>query len=403
MHQVKRLEVATVARVGVHNSQTATLSGMAVVTVVQPYIPQYRVPLFDGLRAALGRDDHELRLVTGSPDKVQMLRHDAAPQQPGQIVVQSHHISFKHASLGWKRVSPALGEASLVIAQLGAGLIDTHLLLMEMRGRVALWGHGHPATGSSGMLDGALERWQMRQANHFFAYTTSGATAARAAGVAGDSITVLQNTIDTDALRAACLDVPEDAAKSFRESLCLGDGPICAYIGALDGPKRMDFLLHAADGIARALPGFQLVIAGDGAHRAMVEDSVAARPHINYVGKVDDAGKAKISSAASLLLNPGRVGLSAVDSFALQLPIVTTDWPHHAPEFSYLRHNQNAVVAADNADAFAQAAIGLLRDPARVAMLKAGCQASGEEYSMSAMVDRFATGIHKALESASKA
>jgi len=372
---------------------------MAIVMIVQPYVPWYRVALFDGLRVALDRDNHELRLVTGTPDKIQTLRDDAAPLQPGQTVVKSHHISLKNASLGWKHVSPALDEASLVIAQLGAGLIDTHFLLLRERGRVALWGHGHSATGSSGMLDGALERWQMRRANHFFAYTASGATAARAAGVADDSITVLQNTIDTDALRAACLDLPDDAAESFRGSLHLGDGPICAYIGALDGPKRMDFLLQAADEIARAVPGFRLLIAGDGAHRAMVEDSAAFRPHVIYVGKVGDLEKAKISSAASLLLNPGRVGLSAVDSFALQLPIVTTDWPHHAPEFSYLRHDQNSVVTADDVDAFAQATIRLLQDGGRVEMLRAGCQASSEEYSISAMVDRFATGIRKALES----
>jgi len=375
---------------------------MAIVTIVQPYVPWYRVALFDGLRVALDRDNHELRLVTGTPDRTQILRNDSAPLQPGQVVVKSLNISVNNASLSWKHVPSALGAKSLVIAQQGAGLIDTHFLLLRDRGRVAVWGHGHPATGNSGLLDGALERSQMRRASHFFSYTAGGATAARAAGVPDTSITVLKNTIDTDSVRAACRNLPADAGDSFRDSLQLGEGPVCAYIGALDGPKRLDFLLRAADQIARSAPGFRLLIAGDGAQRAMVEEAAAVRPYVIYVGKADDLEKAKIASVTSLLLNPGRVGLSAIDSFALQLPLVTTDWPHHAPEFSYLQHDQNAVVTADDVDAFAHATIELLRDNRRREMLKIGCQASIQEYSMSAMVDRFSDGIRKALESIPK-
>jgi glycosyltransferase involved in cell wall biosynthesis len=89
----------------------------------------------------------------------------------------------------------------------------------------------------------------------------------------------------------------------------------------------------------------------------------------------------------------------SVDSFVLGTPIVTTDWPWHAPEFEYLMPGRNAVVTPDDVQAYADGVAALLRDPARVDELRRGCAEAAPRYAVEQMVDRFAVGTLRALAS----
>jgi len=94
---------------------------------------------------------------------------------------------------------------------------------------------------------------------------------------------------------------------------------------------------------------------------------------------------------------PGRVGLVAVDSFALGTPIVTTRWPYHAPEFGYLEDGVNARISDDHVADFARVLEELLKSPEQLARLKEGCEAALPQYTLEGMVDKFAKGILAAL------
>lgn len=369
---------------------------MALVAIVQPYVPNYRVPLFDRLGSALAADGHDLRLVTGTVDRIQRERRDEAPLQEGQVVVRTRSFRAGPVRASWKRVGPAVADADLVIAQMGAGVLETNQLLMRRRRRVATFGHGYATTGRSSWPDGPIERWQLRRSDHAFVYTERGRTAALDAGVDDRRITVVGNTIDTTALLSARRRLVA-GADEIRARYGLGDGPVCVYIGGLDRSKRIDVLLESARALAETVDGFRLVVAGDGVSRADVESSARAGGVV-YVGPADDDLKAELAQVGTLLLNPGRVGLVAVDSFALELPIVTTEWPHHAPEFEYLEHDRNAVITADDLDAFVEATASVLGDAARVERLREGCRASCSEFSIEAMVERFRLGIRAALD-----
>ena len=82
----------------------------------------------------------------------------------------------------------------------------------------------------------------------------------------------------------------------------------------------------------------------------MVEEKAAGSSWLRYVGRAGDGEKRLLGATASLLMNPGRVGLVAVDSFALGLPIATTEWQLHAPEFDYLVPDDNALITENSVE-----------------------------------------------------
>jgi glycosyltransferase involved in cell wall biosynthesis len=169
------------------------------------------------------------------------------------------------------------------------------------------------------------------------------------------------------------------------------------FLGGLDESKRLDFLLTACEAVYRQRPSFRLLVAGDGTKRSLVEDYARTHPWVIPTGSVSGRYKAALLAASKFIAMPGRVGLVAVDSFAARVPIVTTNWNLHAPEFEYLSHLTNSVITSDRVAAYSQAVLELLRDTALQSRLRAGCEASAATFSVESMASRFVSGLAEAL------
>lgn len=365
------------------------------VTLIQPYVPEYRVPLFESMRRQGESAGLRIEVVAGRPGRVQAARGDAVRPQwlhtvPG-LQVPSERLPVRLRLLPPRLVA----RSALLVTEYAAAPLESYPLALT--GKLCLWGHGYGATAPSGPLDEALERWLLRRSRHFFAYTEEGRRHARAHGMPADRITVLDNTVDTGALRRAVAAVTPPEVQAFRDRFGLGAGPVLASIGGLDGSKRLELLLRAAIRLRALVPGLQLLVAGDGVQRALVEGAARDHPWMHYLGRIGDRDKALVAHTARLLLNPGRVGLVAVDSFALGLPVVTTTWPRHAPEFTYLTP-ANSVVTPDTEDAYVEAVARLLNAPETLEQLRRGCLLAAEHYSIEAMARRFLAGIRCALD-----
>jgi glycosyltransferase involved in cell wall biosynthesis len=264
---------------------------------------------------------------------------------------------------------------------------------------VALWGHGTRFVKSATRLERALERRALMSAHWFFAYTQRGADHVLEAGFPRDRITVVHNTFDVEELARLRSSVSFEEESSLRRELELRGSNVCVFIGELDAPKRIPFLLEACSMVARRVPDFVLLVAGDGKERDRVEAWSANHPWLRYLGRAGERDKARLGAVSQILLMPGRVGLVAVDSFALATPIVTTTWPYHAPEIDYLEDGINARIANDNVADFAKAVEELLADRAELDRLRAGCAAAVGRYSLDRMVESFAEGVARALRS----
>ena len=103
-----------------------------------------------------------------------------------------------------RRLRSCAADYDLVILEHAVRNIETYELLVRLgRRRVAFWGHGRTYTKSVSPRQESFKYWLARRADSwFFGYTERGVDAVVERGFPRDRTTVLNNTIDTAALRA---------------------------------------------------------------------------------------------------------------------------------------------------------------------------------------------------------
>lgn len=214
-------------------------------------------------------------------------------------------------------------------------------------------------------------------------------------------ITSVGNTVDTGALTKARDSVTESILADVRKELHTSSDNIAIYTGALYAQKRIAFLLESAILIRRKIPDFELIVIGNGPDRHLVTKAASEHPWIHDLGPKNDREKVPYWALSKLLLMPGLVGLVVVDSFALGVPMVTTDYPYHSPEIDYLKHNQNGIVVqcGDSREPFADAVVALLNDETKLAALLKGTCDALPLHSIESMVENFSAGVLQTIAS----
>ncbi len=227
-------------------------------------------------------------------------------------------------------------RSAVIVAELASTNLDTYLLALQRSTPLMLWGHGRAAVTKENPLDRSLEVWLARRAAHILCYTDSGRINLQKYGISQDRITVVRNSTDTRALSAEALSLTDTAVEKFRKERGVTSARAACFVGALHSSKRIDLVLDASRLVAEQLPDFQMIMAGDGPLRDEVEQRMSNQREIRLLPYADRRGLALIGRTSRLMLMPGRVGLIAADAMALGLPVITTDWPLHAPEREYL-------------------------------------------------------------------
>jgi glycosyltransferase involved in cell wall biosynthesis len=369
------------------------------VVIVQPYVPTYRRPFFLALTERLEALDVDLIVAAGRPTGVQAARLDEA-ELPGLVRLSERRIRLGNRSIAYRRIGALIAGADLVVFEQARRNVEMYPLLFgPRRGRkVALWGHGRTVSREASCWEHSLLDTLTRRADWFFAYTDAAAKHAVSKGLPEERCTVVNNATDTRSLRDAVESVGVEQIESFRREHELAPSSTALFVGGLDASKRIDFLLDAVGRIAAEISGFRLLIAGRGADESKVLSAQRAGFPVILLGDCRGGDLAVAARASEIILMPGRVGLIAVDSFAMGLPIVTTDWPYHAPEFDYLRPGVDSVVTLDDPAAFARSGIGLLSNPAELALKRKMCLSRWRDFSIEHMADRFAAGVVACLD-----
>jgi glycosyltransferase involved in cell wall biosynthesis len=377
-------------------------SDRPVVTVVYRWLPYYRIPFYEAFRTELDRQGITLRLIYGLPNAEEATKRDTGSIAWGHAV-ESRAISLAGRSLLWQPCWHLIEDSDLVIVEQASKLLLNYVLLARQRmggPRVAFWGHGrnfqqHGASRVGEAVKRVVSRWP----HWWFAYTEGSARIVRELPYPADRITVVQNAIDTSALRSRRSFVNEELLNGLRGRLSIRTRNVAIYSGGLYREKRVAFLLEAARALRRRIPDFELIVLGAGPDQELVE--AAAREHgwIHYVGPFFGMEKVEYAALSRVMLMPGLVGLAVVDAFALEVPLVTVDLPYHSPEIEYLQHGENGLKlpAETNADAYAAAVAELLVDGDKRERLRAGCRAAAKVYTLENMVGRFTGGVMEAL------
>lgn len=368
------------------------------VAIIQPTIPQYRVPFFTGLIAAAEEEGIQIHVFAGETPTETRARADssnAAFIRP----LKTRELNIRGRSIFYKSTTPIIrGGYDLVILEHAVRNIEVYELLLRLGGRrLALWGHGRTYTKSVSPFQEALKYWLARRSTWFFGYTNNGVEAVVAQGFPRHRTTVLNNTIDTAALRSDLSMISESDVVEFSRHHDLR-GQTALYLGGIDADKRITFLLESAlTAHDQLCADFRLLIAGNGTDRPLVEEFVSRNSWATYIGAIQDRDKALALRAAQALCIPGRIGLVAVDSLVAGVPIVTTAFPYHAPEFDYLTDGITTIVAKENVESYAAELIALLSNRPRQKAISECCRIEADKYTLDRMISSFLRGIKSAL------
>jgi glycosyltransferase involved in cell wall biosynthesis len=230
--------------------------------------------------------------------------------------------------------------------------LNLELLRKKRSGRkLGVWAHLSRAVKPPNALDLAVERWQMRRCDHIFAYTQQGADVAIGLGLPPHKVTAVMNSVDVSDLIHYYQKTSEQELSAFIATHGLIAGKTFAFIGGLDFWKRTTFLSKALDYLWTADPTIKLLIAGAGDEECLL-DASADRGQVVKLGYCGPAEKAMVCRVSEAILCPGRIGLVAVDALAVGIPILTTKWGFHAPEYDYLAPGNDVVASADDPLAF---------------------------------------------------
>ena len=377
------------------------MSARPRVTVLQHRLLHYRVGLFEALRTECDRRGIELRLVHGQPSSREMLKRDTGTVAWADQV-HNRWVSVRGRDLLWQPFPPPLRDSDLVIVMQENRILSNYPILLKrvLAGtRVAYWGHGR--NFQSDAPGGLRERWKrfwLTKVDWWFAYTELTRRILTDRGFPADRITCLNNAIDNERFVADVAGVSGASVAGLAGEIGLAPrAPLGIYCGSLYPDKRLDLLADAAERIHAVLPDFRLVVIGDGPSRPGLEARLARCEWARCVGVKKGVEKAAYFRRATVVLSPGAVGLHVLDAFCAGLPLFTTANARHGPEIAYLEHGVNGLVLADDATAYADAVIAVLRDPARYAAVAAAARASAREYTLDNMVRNFVRGIEECL------
>ncbi|WBO64907.1 glycosyltransferase family 4 protein [Streptomyces camelliae] len=367
-----------------------------------PFLSEFRRSFYRRLEGDLKERGIQLVIAYGEPySSDQSARRDVIHTE-GALRVRQWSAWVAGRPLVYKSLGSLARTADVLVVDQSLRNMELYPQLMrQWTGRgpaVAMWDHGRTYTRPQSALEQSVKYALTRRARWFFSYTAGGAQAVTAHGFPRQRVTVVQNAIDTKALDEAYRDVTPSQITELRQRYGLTAGRTGLFIGALSATKRISFLVEAAENIAGHLPGFRLLVAGTGEERTAIEAAAARTSVVVPVGQAFGEHKALLGAVSDVMLMPGLVGLCAVDSFVLETPIVTTDWPWHAPEFEYLEHGRNAVVAPDDPRQYAASVAELLGSPERLDAIRQECRKDARQYTVEEMSRRFTDGLVRLLQ-----
>jgi glycosyltransferase involved in cell wall biosynthesis len=373
------------------------------VLIAEPYAAQYRRAFYEGLRARLAHEGIEFDLVYGDPTPDEAQKSDAISLDWG-IHIPSKYIGFSNMKLTYQPIIKLSSCYDLVIINQENKLLANPILLFMNRlglTRVAYWGHGKNFQGTDSFIARRMKRAMTPHVHWWFAYNELSASVVRETGFPDERITRVMNTIDNEVLASDLANITPAEIDHQRRKLRLQGQNVCIYVGGMYDKKRLPFLLAACERIRRKVEDFEIVFLGSGVDRPIVERFAATNPWAVICGPTFGREKAVNLRLAKLLLMPGLVGLALIDSFAAQVPIVTTAISYHSPEIDYLIDGTNGVIvgSADSVSDYSDRVIALLTHQERLSLLRSGCKDAATKHTMASMVDRFSNGILGALRS----
>lgn len=365
------------------------------VIFVQDYVPGYRVKFFDELYLSLKSKGTLMDVAVGRAASNQLKRGDSDRKKrlwKSQIRQVSLGIKSKNIRLRFIPIPRTV--STLIIYEHAIRNLDVLFMLWAGRRlnknvKIALWGHGENFTQKRNALSSKILLWMLRRCDHYFVYTPNGEKALMSKGLPSEKISCVYNSLDTSGISESEL------------SLKCHDVKVVTYIGGIDAPKGSHLIPAVANMLGTFFPEVRFEILGTGTDFEKVKSRISELNLRNttFWGYQDGAAKHRLLSESNLLIQPGRVGLSAVESLAYAAPIVTRVNQLHGPEFEYIKNFELVFELPEDEASFLQGLQKLILNPGQIWLKARKSNSLRDKFTLQNMVGEFELGILKVLDS----
>jgi glycosyltransferase involved in cell wall biosynthesis len=360
------------------------------VSIVQDTVPGYRVPFFETLLSLGKRDGIQYQIFVSARNQGQnqnSLGFNTLPSLEFKI--------FRKLYLHYDFTKLDDSDAVVIEQALHNPFLLGNLLRSKVHSpKILFWGHGGYWTKKVSRLQSNLMWFILKKSDHFLVYTEEGAIRLIENNYPLAKITVLRNSIDTLEIATEISRISEKENIAWLKDLGLDFGNFGCFIGEFKDEKNLDFLISAVIEIHRQIPSFKFAFFGMGSGAKPVLDACKKYPWIKYGGQAGATEKAHLSKANAIILNPGRVGLIAVDSIAMQAPMVTRNLEMvHAPEIEYLSHPSSLIISEASHKTFVDSVVALLHDAETRKNMSQNLHLLQPSYSIEIMAKNF----HRAI------
>lgn len=367
------------------------------ILIIYKFLPQWRVDFFNRLKDALLNEGIELSLVYGKL-KGQVSKKNDEVDLDWANYLPNKFIKFGKLELIWQPALKYILKSDLIIVEQANKLIINYFLIILRKltkKKFAFWGHGLNLQDNPNSFANKFKRIYSKQCDWWFAYTKNVSKTVKSIGFPENRITIVQNAIDTKYLLKIYNEITEFEIMNIKEKFSIGDGPIGLYCGGMYKEKRLDFLLESCENIKKEIPSFEMIFLGGGPEEYKIKDKVNSRKWIHYIGPKFNNDKVPFFKIADVFLMPGLVGLAILDSFAMQTPLITTNYPFHSPEIEYLENGINGIITENNIENYSRTVIHTLNNKVLLEDLKKGCNIVAQKYTLENMVSNFSKGVLK--------
>ncbi|GGK77485.1 glycosyltransferase family 4 protein [Amphritea balenae] len=370
------------------------------VIILQRVLPHYRVPFFDLLYKLLKDEGVELFVIYGQecPGSVPA---SCEYTRDWSLKIDNKYFSFFGKEIVYQPVFHLLSTSDLVIVEQANRLVLNYLLLVLRRLtklKVAFWGHGKnfQSYNSDDFFE-KIKRFYSSEVDWWFSYTNSGVSIIKSLGFPESKITCVDNSIDVSELKLSSRNVELNDVLEIKKTLGIISNNVAVYCGGMYSEKKINFLLESCDLVRKEISDFEVLFIGDGPDSKDVINYTVNRSWAHFIGPKVGVDRVPYFKISKILLMPGLVGLAVLDSFAFEVPMITTNIPIHSPEFDYLDNNVNGIVTEFDVHLYSKKVIELFKDDSLLIALKEGCRSSASNYSVENMASNFHFGVLKAV------
>jgi glycosyltransferase involved in cell wall biosynthesis len=370
------------------------------VQVIQPIVPHYRVPFFEGIAK---RGDLRVRLcvsrtISGMPPSLPVrgmqvnTRHDCHEILGGRVLWQSGLT-----------LDPALRRGDVLVIDGNPRYVSNIPLVIAARRRgvsIVSWGHGWSAT--SAPLRAHIRLRLMSLADIVLLYTDAERDDLLARGFDPARVFALNNAVDETRIAEAAAAWPAARLAQFRQEHELDGRKLLLFCGRLRETPSTDLdvaLLALAELVAQSR-SYSLAVVGDGPNAGGLRElakSLGIEAYVKWLGShYEEERLAPWFLCAQCFVYPGSIGLSLIQALGYGLPVITHDnRREHNPEIAALEEGVTGLMfPRGDAHALAACVSRICNDDTlRARMSRAARRRVEEKYSMQGMVLRFAQTV----------